>query len=46
MKFLKLENMSSISKVGYQFWQQLCYLVAGIAAALVAAQLLGSSQLH
>jgi hypothetical protein len=46
--------MSSISKLGYQLWQQLCYCVAAVAAALVAAVstalvaawLLGSSSMN
>ena len=43
---VKFENLSSRSKIGYQFWQQLCYCVATVAAALVAAWLLGSSSMH
>ena len=44
--FLKFENPSSGSKVSWQFWQQLCYQVAAVTAALVAAWLLGSSSMH
>ena len=44
--FLKFENPSSGSKVRWQFWQQLCYQVAAVAAALVAALLLDSSSMH
>jgi hypothetical protein len=35
--FLKFENPSSGSKVRCQSWQQICYKVAAVAAALVAA---------
>ena len=44
--FLKFENPSSHSKVRWQLWQQLCYQVAAVTAALVAAWLLGSSSMH
>ena len=44
--FLKFENPSSGSKVRWQLWQQLCYQVAAVTAALVAAWLLGSSSMH
>ena len=44
--FLKFENPSSSSKVRWQLWQQLCYQVAAVTAALVAAWLLGSSSMH
>ena len=44
--FLKFENSSSSSTVRWQFWQQLCYQFAAIAAALVAAWLLGSSSMQ
>ena len=44
--FLKFENPSSVSKVRWQFWQQLCYQVAAVAAALVAVWLLGSSSMN
>ena len=44
--FLKFENLSSGSKVRWQFWQQLYYYVAAVAAALVTAWLLGSSSMH
>ena len=44
--FLKFENPSSGSKVSWQSWQQLCYQVAAVAAALVAAWLLGSSSMQ
>ena len=44
--FLKFENPSSGSKVRYQFQQLFCYQVAAVAAAMVAAWLLGSSSMH
>jgi hypothetical protein len=44
--FLMFENPSSGSKVRWQFWQQLCYLVTAVAAALIAAWLLGSISMH
>ena len=44
--FLKFENPSSGSKVRWQLWQQLCYQVAAVTAALIAAWLPGSSSMH
>ena len=44
--FLTFENPSSCSKVRWQFWQQLCFQLAAVGAALVAAWLLGSSSMR
>ena len=44
--FLKFENPSSSSKVRCQSWQQICYQVTAVAAALVAALLLSCSSMH
>ena len=44
--FLKFENPSSGLKVRWQLWQQLCYQVAAVTAALIAAWLPGSSTVN
>ena len=44
--YLKFENPSSGSNVSGQLLQQLCYQVAAVTAALIAAWLPGSSSMH
>ena len=44
--FLKFENLSSGSKVRQQFWQQLCFQVAAVTAALVLVWSPGSNSMY